>query len=531
MKKSLILERLENGQISGCGASVPLLTVQDVEQSPRVVAQMGPEPFIHAMAAHPDFNIVIGGRAYDPSPYVAYCAYNALGQQSRNVFDLGKMQLGTFTHMGKVLECGGLCSTPKTMGAYATIYKDCSFTITPLDPSSKCTPLSVAAHTLYEKSRPDILHGPGGYLDLNAATYTSLSDGRTVLVRGSTFHSSASDNLPYTVKLEAARTVGYRTLMIGSFHDPILIPQIDAFLAQVKAHVAKQHTHINSDWHFDFHTYGQQPNSTEIFVVGEALAATQEIANSLASTARIGCSHGSYPGQKATSGTFAMGIGGRFELEAGLCAEFCIYHLMSLRDGEEGAVNDDMSGVVEEASSSVGKPGLFRFKAHTMGSGKEDKRTEPNGMHANIVPIVKANGHNATKADSIVTLDAISSEPRTLIDIAKVIRSKNAGPYELTVDVMFDSREVYNLVKDETLLSAAVIAALYNIPESDVIYAGFFDAAMAFKATIPRCRKGRHVASGGYMENDVHGSQQYMQLMTLPLSDGLIVKLALLKTS
>jgi hypothetical protein len=137
------------------------------------------------------------------------------------------------------------------------------------------------------------------------------------------------------VKLEGAKTAGFRTLMIGLFHDPILIPQIDDFLAGVKSYIEKHQLHITSSWDINFHVYGKHPNATEMFIVGEAIAESQDIANSLASTERIACSHGSYPGQKATSGTFAMGIGGNFELEIGKGAEFCIYHLMLLAEGDE----------------------------------------------------------------------------------------------------------------------------------------------------------------------------------------------------
>jgi hypothetical protein len=517
VQKALVLERLTNGQIVGCGPSVPNLTVEDIEQSPRIVAQMGPEPFIQAMTAHPDFNIIIGGRAYDPSPYIAFCGYNALKTKNLNLFSLGERQLGTFTHMGKVLECGGLCSTPKTMGAHATIYKDDSFTITPLDPSAKCTPVSVAAHTLYEKTRPDILHGPGGYLDLNVATYTAHADGRTVVVRGSTFHSSPSQNVPYEVKLEGARTAGFRTLMIGSFHDPILIPQIDDFLAAVKHYIKNQHSHITLPWDFDFHVYGKQPNSKAIFIVGEAIAETQENANSLASAARISCSHGSYPGQKATSGTFAMGIGGKSELETKECAEFCIYHLMTLREGEEGAVDDN--------EIRTGRSELFHFKTVSIGHG-DGKAT--------LIPVPSEPLRHLAKRAAPFTKPTpapatINPNPRNLIDIAKVIRSKNAGPYELTMDVIFESPVVYKLVKASELLTVEVVSSLYNIPASEVIYCDFFDIALAFKATIPRKRNGKGVASGGYMENDVHGSQQYVCLMELPLGKELVEKLEALE--
>ena len=50
-----------------------------------------------------------------------------------------------------------------------------SFDLIPLSPVERCTPLSVAAHTLYEKTRPDRLPGPGGALHLQDATYAQLA--------------------------------------------------------------------------------------------------------------------------------------------------------------------------------------------------------------------------------------------------------------------------------------------------------------------------------------------------------------------
>jgi hypothetical protein len=98
------------------------------------------------------------------------------------------------------------------------------------------------------------------------------------------------------------------------------------------------------------------------------------------------------------------------------------------------------------------------------------------------------------------------------------------------MDVMFDSPSVYKLVKASGLLSPDVIASLYDLPVSEIIYCDFFDVALAFKATIPRKRKGKGIASSGYMENDVHGSQQYVRLMHLSLGNDLIRELEALNT-
>jgi hypothetical protein len=518
ISKDLVLEKLDAGQITSCGKPVPALTGKDVEHTPRIVAQMGPEPFLDAMVANPDFNVIIGGRAYDPSPYIAFSAYHALKSKPSSIFTLGSQKLGAFTHMGKIMECGGLCATPKSQGALASIYKDCSFDITPLDPNARCVPLSIAAHSLYEKSRPDLLYGPGGHLDLTKARYTQLPDEVSVRTRGSIFHSSKGEGLPYTVKLEGARVTGFRTLMMGSFRDPILIPQIHDFLSVIKTTMAQQHTHIEESWDIGWHVYGlngnAQPVAKEVFVVGEVIAESQAVATSLASTARVWCAHAPYPGQKATSGNFAMGIGGRFELETAECTEFSVYHLMPLSEGEEGATGDAGS--------------LFHWKSFSIGKGQKDVR--PQGIVSNAFSSGQTANSKPVRVPSFRPATSLEP-PRTLIDIAKIVRSKNAGPYEITMDVIFDDPAVYQTVKTSRILGPEVISKLYAVPVEEIVWCGFFDVALAFKATIPRTRGGKGICSGGYMENDVHGSQQYVPLMDLELSDDLIRDLGALKGS
>jgi hypothetical protein len=106
----------------------------------------------------------------------------------------------------------------------------------------------------------------------------------------------------------------------------------------------------------------------------------------------------------------------------------------------------------------------------------------------------------------------------TLGKIAKVIRSKNAGPFEITLDVMFDDVTVYEQIKESGSLTPARIAEIYEISIDSIVWCGFFDQALAFKATIPRCRNGKPNASGGFMENDVHGSQKYLPLFNLAIT-------------
>ncbi|KAF2823830.1 hypothetical protein CC86DRAFT_408850 [Ophiobolus disseminans] len=514
--KSLVSDRLQSGMISPCSASVPALTPRAIAATPRILAQIGPEPFLDAMHAHPDFNILIAGRAYDPAPYIAWAAFASRTSLSDKSSPEVKKLWGGFAHMGKILECGGLCGVPKSNGAMATMYADGTFDVTPLDPGSMCTPISVAAHTLYEKARPDVLYGPGGYLDLTGMKTEALEDGRSVRVSGGVFNFSGDDGSPYTVKLEGAEVVGYRAQMMGSFRDPILIGQLDSYLERVKGYVALQHEDMEGTWELGFHVYGQHQVSSrssdtgqpsEVFIIGEALASTQQMATNVACMARIAATHGPYPGQKATSGNFAYGLGGQMETELGPCAQFSIYHLMQLEEGEERLKLNDLS------------VGLFRC---------EFVSTSASTSESPIVRSPLLGGSEKTVGREDIAKHAISSpqklclDPKTLGDIAKLIRSKNAGPYEVTLDVMFDSEAEYQLVKAANLLNIASMAKLFNIREESIIWEGFFDQAWAYKVTIPRLRNGKPTASGGYMENDVHASQQYIGFINLALPEGVV---------
>lgn len=424
--------------------------------------------------------------------------------------------------MGKLMECGGSCATPKSASSMATVYADGSFDIRPLAAESRCTSTSVAAHALYEKSRPDILHGPGGYLNLNTATYTPLSDGISVRTFGSAFVSSKSQGLPYTIKFEAARVVGYRGIFMGSFCDPILIRQLPSLLDRAKAYVKQKHSHNQEKWEIDFHVYGfdlernERTSTGDVFIVGEALAETQALANSVTSSARVACVHAPYEGQKANSGNFGMGIGGKLEIDMGACAEFSIYHLAEMEGGEEEAIETSQDSNAWEDQSN-GSKRLTRWERLILGSGPRinrrrfDHSTGHNGCVAkHISPVAD----NAPKPEPLMQMTGTF----TLGEIAKVIRSKNAGPFEITLDVMFDNVAVYQKIKESGILIPAKIADLYGISVDRIVWCGFFDKALAFKATIPRYRNGKPNSSGGFMENDVHGSQKYLPLSNIAIT-------------
>ena len=100
----------------------------------------------------------------------------------------------------------------------------------------------------------------------------------------------------------------------------------------------------------------------------------------------------------------------------------------------------------------------------------------------------------------------------TLQNLAKVIRSKNSGPFEITFDVIFDEAAVYERVKASGVLTPALIEKLYGVPAADIVSFIFFDPALAFKFTL---RRGW--AQGSIGERDTFGSQQHAPLMSIAI--------------
>jgi hypothetical protein len=366
----------------------------------------------------------------------------------------------------------------------------------------------------------------GGCLDLAGTQYHQLEDDVSIRVRGARFNFTTDAGSLYTVKLEGARIIGYRTMFMGSIRDPILIGQLQEFLKTGRKLISDQYLLSAGGWKLGWHLTGlEQAEATpgfvpkKVFIVGEVLADTQELATEVAHAARVYCAHGPYPNQKGTSGNFAMGIGGKLDLPLGVCAEFSIYHLMYLEPGEEAAqeVTSDTAAGIRAGSG----PPLFSWTKIFINQDIYEGREEANGNTKNPLQIQKSK-----RVEIIGKKTTISASPRALRDIAKVIRSKNAGPFEITFDIIFEDVEVYQAVKDASLLCRETIAKLYKLDSTDeILWCGFFDQALAFKATLPRTRHGAVVCSGGYMEDDVHGSQQYIPLMELPLSASLVIKL------
>jgi len=320
--KEVVTKGIDNGKVKPLHPA-PKPSAAEVAETVRIVGQMGLEPFIKALDT--GVQVILAGRAYDPSVFAALPV--------KKGFDKGLA-----IHMGKILECACIAATPGSGSdcMLGTLRED-HFLVEPLNPIRKCTTLSVAAHTLYEKTNPYILPGPGGVLDLTETKFEQVSDA-VVKVSGSRFIPSGK----YTVKLEGVKKVGYRTVTIAGVRDPIFISKINEIIEGVKARVSDNFRDMKIDYRLDFKIYGlngvmgelepvKEIRSHELGIVIDAVADTQETADTVCSFARSTMLHYGYEGRISTAGNLAFPYSPS-DFHAGEVFAFSIYSILEVDD-------------------------------------------------------------------------------------------------------------------------------------------------------------------------------------------------------
>ena len=321
---------------NGAGLIAPLspappLTDDDIKDAKHIVAQMGAEPIIEALEM--GAQVILAGRAYDPSVFAALAIQKGYDK-------------GLSIHLGKILECAAIAATPGSGSdcMFGYVGQD-YFKVEPLSKNRKCTTLSVAAHTLYEKTNPYILPGPGGVLDLTNTVFTQETESM-VRVSGSKYVPSEE----YALKLEGVRKVGCRTVSFAAVADPVMIRQIDDIAQKVKERVRDNFTDLGN-YFLDFKIYGRnisgkmgvmgifgqqdshhhESNSLETAIIIDAVAPSQELANTVCSFARSTMLHYGYPGRISTAGNLAFPFSPS-DIKMGDVYEFSVYHLIKTTD-------------------------------------------------------------------------------------------------------------------------------------------------------------------------------------------------------
>ncbi|HUQ54990.1 acyclic terpene utilization AtuA family protein [Lentzea sp.] len=323
---AFVKERLRSGAVHPL-APAGELDEATVDSCTHIVGMMGHEPIEEALRAGAD--VVLAGRATDTAVAAAFPLMHG-------------MPPGPAWHAAKIVECGGQCTTnPRTGGVLATIDQT-GFTIEPLDPDAACTPISVAAHMLYETVNPFRMREPAGELDVTDATYTALDD-RRVRVEGSRFHQADQ----HTVKLEGARITGYETMSFTAIRDEHILANIEAwadFFVEVFTTRVTQTLGLDgTEYSFDLRRYGYDAvlgnldpatrPPREIGVMLLVRAATQELATAVAKVANPLMLHLPTPDMAyLPSLAFATSPA---ETERGAVYEFVLQHVVDTRSPTE----------------------------------------------------------------------------------------------------------------------------------------------------------------------------------------------------
>ncbi len=103
---------------------------------------------------------------------------------------------------------------------------------------------------------------------------------------------------------------------------------------------------------------------------------------------------------------------------------------------------------------------------------------------------------------------------RKLSELAKTIRSKNAGVDKVTFDVIFRDKATYERVKAAGVLTRASVAKLYGVPDARISDFVEFDPANAIKFTFFRLQP-----SGSAGDPDIFGAQQYAPLLDIEVPE------------
>jgi hypothetical protein len=273
--KETVRGLLRNGRIRPLPPMADL-TESAIDEAVTIVAMMGVEPIQAAFAGGAE--VVIAGRCSDPAIYAALPLLEGYDP-------------GIVWHAAKTIECGAAPvvsrAAPDSMMA---ILHDDGFDVFPMRDDYRCTPQSIASHSLYENANPFEIQEPGGRLVTTDATYTAQTDSM-VRVSGAKFIRGE-----YTVKLEGVRQVGYATVLCGAIRDPYILEDLDNWLSGLDAAIKTRLADvagIGDGYEVYVRVYGRDgvlreieaerlSRPHEVLVMWDVVGETQELAHKVA---------------------------------------------------------------------------------------------------------------------------------------------------------------------------------------------------------------------------------------------------------
>ncbi len=316
---------LDDGRITSLGP-FPALTHEAIDASTRIVGMMGAGPIMDALDQ--DVDIVLAGRCADPAIFASMALHHGRPE-------------ATAWHAGKSIDKGYLATTTPQRGSpvLATVTDD-DFTVEPMLPDAACTSQTVARITMHENPDPFRITQPTGSIVAVDARYEQL-DERRVRVTGSRFERSATP----TIKLEGARFVGHRAVMIAGLRDPRLLAHLDEFLVDYRTLLEKVVGALGiapEQWSVRFRSYGNdavlgdvEPSRGrdlhEVGLVVDVVGDTEDIALAVAGKASATGSRLDFTGHLGGGGNFAYPFSPNV-LRGGPVYEWAVWHVLRVDD-------------------------------------------------------------------------------------------------------------------------------------------------------------------------------------------------------
>lgn len=326
--KAAVRRRAAAGRVKPL-AHQPPLTAEAIDRSARIVGMMGPEPFIEALDS--GAQVVLAGRASDPAPWAA-AAIRA------------QLPPAPSWYAGKMLECGATPSIPKGHDCLFVTVRGDHVECEPTNPARRCTPLSIANHSLHENSSPIHHIEPGGMLDTSECRFDAISD-RAVRISGMRWEPATQ----YTVKLEGVELAGHRSVCVCGTRDPLLIGRLDDFIGVVRQEVATKAAAFGAapdSYQLGIRIYGRDGVMAERephrgaaphelgFVLEVVSQQSQEMASAVLGMARTNMLHTDFPGRLCREGNMAFPFSPS-DIEVGPVYRFSVYHVAELDDPVE----------------------------------------------------------------------------------------------------------------------------------------------------------------------------------------------------
>jgi len=560
----IVLREFRQGALRPTGAGPDLDLDEEALRESTIVGQMGIHPLITALDGGAQY--VLAGRACD----VALFASDMI----RRGIDAGLAY-----HVGHVLECGALACDPGSPSdcLVAEIYDDGTAVFLAPNPARRCTPYSIAAHSLYEESHPQLQFYPEGVLAMEHAEFFTRGP-RATGIRNSRF-VHAGKPWPLSIKLEGARRLGARKVSLIRL-DPADLPKVPADILVYGRNGVQAAPVVE----------GEQ----ELGLIVETRAATQEAAVLLASLLTHYLIHYGYPGRKATAGNIAYPLSPNlvsFRREddafgaivpsgtrdpvffanyptikaavvALIQAEFpdalrdATYEIieadavrpwallrtvdrdadaLARRHAEEIARLAAVAAPLPGSLTNLDAPDAYEWSLYHLLQNEGVIRdvmfpitfyhadgaawTEEGTARARYFDVGEQ-GYGGNLDDRTLSLiaEVTAKGPpdgtHRLLDMAVVIRSKDAGINRLTFDIIFNSAESYEAALRSNRFHRDSVAALLGLPAERVVGSFFVDSCNAIKISIERPN-----ISASVEERDVFGAQQQsaIERMTVPV--------------